>query len=89
MLHRLTMVSMDLHRQRVRDRRRAQLARVLGADLRALRLRAGMTQQRLADELGVTRAYVSIVEAGDCTPSLARTLELRDVLLEPGASRAA
>ena len=48
-----------------------------------------MTQQRLADELGVTRAYVSIIETGDCAPSLARAIELRDVLLEPGASRAA
>lgn len=37
---------------------------MMGADLRNARLRAGWTQSRLARRLGVTQAYLSLMEAG-------------------------
>ncbi|MAC58042.1 MAG: hypothetical protein CMH85_07160 [Novosphingobium sp.] len=37
------------------------------AELRSLRKRAGMTQERLAEELGLTRVYVGLMERGLAT----------------------
>jgi len=46
------------------------LLRQLGAELRALRLKAGLSQEALALEAGVNRTYVSQLERGVANPSL-------------------
>jgi transcriptional regulator with XRE-family HTH domain len=38
--------------------------RVFGANLRAARMKAGLTQSQLAERTGLTQQYVSLVEAG-------------------------
>jgi putative transcriptional regulator len=43
----------------------------IGNDIRALRLaRGGMTQQELADRIGVTRQTVNAIEGNKYSPSL-------------------
>jgi len=43
----------------------------LGTKIRAGRVRAGLTQQELAAQVGITRIYVAKLEAGDRdSPSL-------------------
>jgi transcriptional regulator with XRE-family HTH domain len=37
---------------------------VFGANLRAARIKAGLTQAQLAERTGLTQQYVSLVEAG-------------------------
>jgi transcriptional regulator with XRE-family HTH domain len=51
-------------------RRRAQLARALGARIRALREEVGITQERLAWDSDLAKAYLSQVESGKRTPSI-------------------
>lgn len=41
----------------------------IGGDLRAARMRAGMSVAELASALGITDAYVRMVENGDKVPS--------------------
>jgi len=41
------------------------LAKAVGAEIRRLRLNAGMTQEDLADEAAMTTNYVSLVELGN------------------------
>lgn len=67
-----------------------ELAAVFAANLRARRLKLGMTQQQLADALGVHVPYISNLENGKKTPyvrSLARFAEALqttpDKLLRP------
>ncbi|RZT66787.1 helix-turn-helix transcriptional regulator [Leucobacter luti] len=45
----------------------------LAAQVKEVRLRAGLTQQQLADEAGVTRQSIGNIEGGDTTPQ-AKTL---------------
>jgi transcriptional regulator with XRE-family HTH domain len=46
------------------------LHRGFGAALRELRTQAGWSQERLADESGLTRNYISDLELGRKSPSL-------------------
>jgi transcriptional regulator with XRE-family HTH domain len=46
------------------------LARRVGARVRAVRVATGITQEALAWEAGVSKGYVSLVEAGKRIPSL-------------------
>jgi len=48
--------------------------------LRDLRRRAGLTQQRLAEQVGVTRQTVIAIERGGYTPSVLLALKLAGVL---------
>ncbi len=57
--------------------------------LPALRRRAGLTQQRLADALGCSLPTVHRLEAGDTPPTLQRLFQLSDVLGMPGGELAA
>lgn len=41
------------------------------AQLRALRIQRGMTQQELADKAGTTRQWIVYIESGKSSPSLA------------------
>jgi len=69
----------------------------LGRELRRLRGDAGLTQERLADRIGYSRAYVALVETGRQQPSrpfleaAERALDVPGVLvaLHPGAGRPA
>jgi transcriptional regulator with XRE-family HTH domain len=46
----------------------------LGRAIAGVRHRRGWTQQRLAEELGVERSYVSQLESGEATLALERSL---------------
>jgi transcriptional regulator with XRE-family HTH domain len=43
---------------------------VFGKELRKLRLKAGLTQEEVAAHAGVSREYVSMLEAGKNTPTI-------------------
>jgi transcriptional regulator with XRE-family HTH domain len=47
-----------------------------GQILKESRLRAGLTQRRLAELAGVSQPTVARIESGDIQPTLARLLEL-------------
>jgi len=66
---------------------RDDLQKIFGQNLRAVRIKAGLTQAQLADRTGLTQQYVSLVEAGTMA-ALARAVG-RDVsaLLWKGRSR--
>lgn len=50
------------------------LQRIAGANIRAYRMRKGISQEELADELGVHRTYMGGVERGERNLTL-RSLE--------------
>ncbi|MFD6136370.1 helix-turn-helix transcriptional regulator [Isoptericola sp. NPDC056618] len=58
----------------------AHSARDLGAFARQVRRRRGLSQAALADELGVTRQYVSEVESGVENLYITRLFEIFDEL---------
>lgn len=61
-------------------RRRSVLARRLGRNIAAFRLRARLTQEQLAERMDVEIATVSRYETGATVPSLATLETLADVL---------
>lgn len=48
-----------------------------------LRKQANLTQQKLADEIGVTRQLISAIENGDCEPSVTTAKSLGKLLNFP------
>lgn len=52
----------------------------LGKNIAALRLRRKLTQESLAEKVGVSVRYVQNVEAGENFPSLPTLVRLRSVL---------
>lgn len=54
--------------------------RVLGARVKALRHQRGMTQQQLADQLGVQHPWVAKVESGQLAPTPGRLRGICQVL---------
>lgn len=56
--HRVDRANIEAHKQRM-------LARVRAFKLRELRQDAGLTQQRLAERIGVSQRQVSKIERGD------------------------
>lgn len=68
-------------------------AQLFGVMIREARATLGMSQQALADALGVTRAAVSLWETGQAEPQAANMLALRELLgpalLEPSPPLAA
>ncbi|TFB17513.1 XRE family transcriptional regulator [Microbacterium sp. 3H14] len=63
------------------------LKRVLGAQVRQIRMGRGMTQEQLAEELGVTTRYLAGIERGernltlDSVDALARQLGVMSIAL--------
>jgi HTH-type transcriptional regulator/antitoxin HipB len=55
-------------------------SRDLGAALRQARRRSGLTQEALAERVGVTRQWVVAVEAGRANPQLLSLLAVTEVL---------
>ncbi len=51
----------------------------LGEKLNALRRRAGLSQEQLADRLGVTRQSVSKWESGQAAPELGKLVALSEL----------
>jgi len=58
----------------------SEITRVVGQNIRRRRTELDMTQVTLANGLGVAQAYVSELEAGKRTPSLAMLARLSEVL---------
>lgn len=58
----------------------------LGANVKALRIKKGWTQQELADECGVSRPRISEIESGAFNPSV-ETVEVIASKLEVHISR--
>jgi transcriptional regulator with XRE-family HTH domain len=59
-----------------RSKRNPELAKLIGARIRALRLAAGLTQEALAWDCDLDKGYLSHVEAGRRLPSLVVVFEL-------------
>lgn len=65
--------------------RTSHLARRLGARIRAIRAEVGITQETLAWESGVSKSYVSEIEAGKSVPTIHVLVALaRRLGCEPG-----
>ena len=53
-----------------------------GSQVAQARKRAGLTQQQLAEKVGVNRVSIARVEAGSRAPSMALALRIAEVLEE-------
>ena len=51
-------------------RKNARLPKVLGRKIRKERKRIGLTQEEVADKVGISRVYVGYIEQGRHAPSL-------------------
>jgi len=51
-----------------------------GSAIRELRISRGLSQERLADECGMDRTYVSGIERGERNPSLTNILKIAEAL---------
>jgi len=58
----------------------------LGRTIKSLRVAAGIRQGDLANRVGVTQAYLSALEAGKRTPSLALVERISSVLRVPAGA---
>jgi transcriptional regulator with XRE-family HTH domain len=58
---------------------------ILKINLAEWRRKAGMTQEELADALGVRQSQISAIENGKAYVSVQRLIRLRDILNEAGA----
>ena len=56
---------------------------LFGARIRELRKAQGLTQDQLADFLGVEQKYISLIEHGKSYPSLDRLMRIAEVLQVP------
>lgn len=61
------------------EKRQRKLARAVGASIAAARERAGLTQDQVAEMLGVGPQAVSRVERGTVIPNAVRLYELAEV----------
>lgn len=49
-------------------------------DLKSIREEHGMTQEKLANEIGKTRTLITSIESGDSKPSVATAKKIAEVL---------
>ncbi len=61
-------------------RKNAKLPKALGKRIKIKREKAGLTQEELADKLGISRVYMGYLEQGRNTPSLELLQKLSRVL---------
>lgn len=57
---------------------RTDLAKTTGAKIRELRIERGMSQQRLADSIGMTRLTVIRIESGDQLPDWSTVVNIAE-----------
>jgi transcriptional regulator with XRE-family HTH domain len=57
-----------------------------GARVRYLRLKAGLSQEELADQVGLDRTYVGGIERGERNPALKNIVKLAEALGVPPVS---
>jgi len=62
------------------EKRMAQVCRVLGNNVKALRQAQGLSQEALALEAGVDRTYISQIERGVGNPSVLVLLKISVIL---------
>lgn len=53
---------------------------LFGARIRELRKDAGLTQEQLADHLGIEQKHISLIELGKSYPSLDRLMRIAEAL---------
>jgi DNA-binding XRE family transcriptional regulator len=62
------------------EKRMAQVCRVLGNNVKALRLAQGLSQEALALEAELDRTYISQIERGISNPSVLVLLKVANIL---------
>ena len=62
------------------QRRRDTLERALGAVVTRLRINSGLSQARLAENLGYSVSYISKLERGEMNPTLRTLFDVADAL---------
>lgn len=62
------------------EKRMAQICRVLGDNVKTLRLSLGLSQEELAFEAGLDRTYISQIERGVSNPSVLVLLKVATIL---------
>jgi transcriptional regulator with XRE-family HTH domain len=60
----------------VNDKTKKKTLAAFGTNLRAARGRSGFTQARLAEKLGISVAYLSLLERGGRNPPMTTVVEL-------------
>ncbi len=58
----------------------AKILNIFGKQLKSLRLERDLTQEELADKVGIHPTYVGKLEAGKCNPSLKMLFKLSRAL---------
>ena len=58
----------------------------IGKRIRACRLAKGMTQEQLANEVGVVVTHISHIETGNSVPSLKTLIDIINALTAPQTS---
>ena len=61
------------------------IASAFGSLLRELRLNANLSQEKLADESGLDRSYISLLERGKAQPTLETLFRLSSVIKIPAS----
>jgi len=61
-------------------RKNARLPRLLGRKIQKRRKEIGLTQEELADKVGISRAYMGYIEQGRNAPSLGVLEKITKVL---------
>lgn len=56
------------------------MRRLVGSNVRRIRIAAGLTQEQLADTSGFTQSYISGLEAGRRNPTVVSLFELSQAL---------
>lgn len=64
-------------------RKNAKLPKVLGKKIQKRRKETGLTQEDVADKIGISRAYMGYIEQGRYAPSLEVLEKLAKALKSP------
>lgn len=64
-------------------RKNAKLPRVLGGKIRKIREKKNLTQEELADKVGISRVYMGYIEQGRNAPSLKVLEKIAKALKSP------
>lgn len=59
------------------------IRRVIGFNIRSLRMQAKLSQEKFAEMVGINRSYLSQIERGMENPSLVKLVKIADGLDEP------